>query len=86
MNESCESCRFYQQIPTNPGGWCRRHPPTAISSKGLSTFPRVAKIDWCGEWEGGIGKSDASKTMKELYPSVYPHNAGEVKRERGSPF
>jgi len=52
MNPTCETCRFYVQIPTLEGeacdGICRRYPPTAKRTKSIS--PEVSgSRSWCGE-------------------------------------
>jgi len=39
-------------------GDCRRHAPTLVMIGTLqqSRFPATSELDWCGDWENGIGQ------------------------------
>lgn len=62
MTETCETCRFWDDVTTsNPGvfGYCRRNPPLAYGQvhamntyiePTAGTWPVTAAIDWCGEF------------------------------------
>lgn len=64
--EVCLSCKYGEFATHNEWGdkitakygVCRRYPPQTFS-KGSGyvefNFPRIEKIDWCGEWKEGIG-------------------------------
>jgi hypothetical protein len=59
---SCENCTYSDDgespADKSDGEWilCRRHAPVVFGeakdgySGGNGVFPRVAPIDWCGEW------------------------------------
>ena len=53
MTEACRTCKFY--LPLDPlNGDCRRYPRMREMGSGLSKigyYPRIAGIDWCGEWQ-----------------------------------
>jgi hypothetical protein len=50
---ACQSCSFFDIEPKEDLGYCRRYPPTLIhlgDDNFDSTFPIVARDDWCGEF------------------------------------
>lgn len=51
--ENCENCAFGQNEFGQFGYRCRRHAPIVhLSESGLqSLFPRVARSDFCGDFE-----------------------------------
>lgn len=51
-NESCLTCRFWQQR-IDKWGYCRRYPKAAAQDTGNQVcfaFPRMDETDWCGEY------------------------------------
>jgi hypothetical protein len=50
--ESCESCRFYLPNKDDPYGYCRRYPPTFVTTDEGGGFmdPSTEDSDWCGEF------------------------------------
>jgi len=62
---NCGSCRFWESTGAIPGsergeqqGHCKRHAPTLVMIGALhqSRFPATSELDWCGDWENGIGQ------------------------------
>lgn len=50
---ACQSCSFFEIEQKEDLGYCRRYPPTLIhmgDDNFDSTFPIVARDDWCGEF------------------------------------
>lgn len=68
--EKCVSCQFYDRrnATHNDGkgtlwGQCRRtapmlHPLNAKSYMVEGVWPHVRDDDWCGEWRGGVRRSE----------------------------
>ena len=61
----CGSCKFWESRGAKPGsdrgeqfGDCRRHAPTLamIGTLQQSRFPTTSELDWCGDWENGVGE------------------------------
>ena len=61
----CGSCKFWESRGVKPDskrgeqvGDCRRHSPTLVMIGALqqSRFPTTSELDWCGDWENGIGQ------------------------------
>jgi len=63
----CGSCKFWESAGAIPGqqgecqeqhGRCRRHAPTLVMIGTLqqARFPMTSELDWCGDWENGIGQ------------------------------
>jgi len=55
MRESCEHCRFWRQLLTEPDneGECRYSPPT-ITPEGRGAWPTTTANQWCGNYEEGF--------------------------------
>lgn len=55
----CRFCLHFEtrdDTPESAYGECRRHPPVVISTGdggGLTLFPSVSGLDYCGEYEQG---------------------------------
>ena len=52
--ERCERCRFWEQSPPEPEGYCHRYPPTVFLMDDLDTvecFPVTLSTVWCGEFK-----------------------------------
>jgi hypothetical protein len=61
----CGSCRFWRSLGQIPQletgeqfGECRKHPPQIVMAAGVreSAYPNTSELDWCGEWENGVGQ------------------------------
>ena len=54
---SCEGCKFYECLYKGSAtGYCKRYAPRPfVATNGTDsaewTFPTVAAIEWCGEFE-----------------------------------
>lgn len=56
--ETCKTCKFWEQFPSDvDSGNCRRYPPTfsnhgdASDIYSTSEFPCTYASAWCGEWK-----------------------------------
>jgi hypothetical protein len=61
----CGSCKFWESRGVQPGsdrgeqiGECRHHAPMLVMIGALqqSRFPMTSELDWCGDWQSGIGQ------------------------------
>lgn len=53
MNESCHSCRFWDESPDGQNGLCRIEPPIA-GLNGKAVWPITEADDWCGQHDDTI--------------------------------
>lgn len=60
----CGSCKFWESRGVLPGsenheqhGACKRHAPILIMVGAMTQtrFPFTSELDWCGDWENGVG-------------------------------
>lgn len=48
--EACWNCNYFSYLPNNDMyGYCREQSPTP-STRGVSEWPIVLNVDWCGKW------------------------------------
>ncbi len=52
-NETCETCKFWQEIENRKVGDCRKYSPKKVPTKtgSPSQWPMTSPTSWCGEYE-----------------------------------
>ena len=66
-NETCKTCRFWEQFESESWGECRRFPPTLAERSCENRFPQTAVDVGCGEWRPqGQLSSEETSNLEEL--------------------